>query len=263
MAAIEKVGDAEGDGRGCAADADGLEGAAEGSAAEEAAFERTEDSEGEQGDDDGDAQSGGALGDDHVGQERDEAAGDVGDGDGEGGAVGLVFGGFFEAEFEAHHEVDPGFGILFEGGEDGFGVGAGDVVLVEDLEDLLFLVVGALDDLALFAVAFGGVVLGVSASGEVAAEAHGDGAGGDLGQAGEDDEAGGADGSGEAGGEGKGDGEAVGEADHGIADDLAGVEVMLVVMVGEAGGVSGREGGHPDQFRATGGRGPGGSGDRV
>ncbi len=59
--------------------------------------------------------------DEHVGQQRDEAAGDVGEGDGEGGAVGAVGGGFFEAEFEAHHEVDPGGGVLFERCEDGIG----------------------------------------------------------------------------------------------------------------------------------------------
>ncbi len=70
-------------------------------------------------------------------------------------------------------------------------------------------------------------MLGVSASGEVAAEAHGDRAGGDLGEAGEDDDAGGGDGSGESGGEGEWDGEAVGEADDDIADGLRGFEVAF------------------------------------
>ena len=90
---------------------------------------------------------------------------------------------------------------------------------------------GAFDDLALFAVSFGDVVLGVSAGGEVAAEAHGDGAGGDLGQAGEDDDVGGGDGSGEAGGEGEGDGETVGEADDDVADGLGGLEVAFDVGI--------------------------------
>ncbi len=169
------------------------------------------------------------VGDEHVGQQRDEASGDVGERDGEGGAVGAVGGRLFEAEFEAHHEVDPGGGVLLEGGEDGGGGGAVDGVLLEDLVDLFLFVVGAFDDFTLFAVAFGDVVLGVSAGGEVAAETHGDGAGGDLGEAGEDDDVGGGDGSGEAGGEGEGDGETVGEADDDVADGCGGLEVTFYV----------------------------------
>ena len=112
-------------------------------------------------------------------------------------------------------------------------------ILLEDLVDLFFFVVGAVEDLALFALALGDVVLGVSAGGEVAAEAHGDGAGGDLGEAGEDDDVGGGDGSGEAGGEGEGDGEPVGEADDDVADGFGGLEVTFDVgawVWGEVGG---------------------------
>ena len=148
--------------------------------------------------------------------------------------MGLVWGWLFEPQFKAHHEVDPSGGILLERGEDGFGVCAGDVVLLEDLVDLFFFVARALDDLALFAVAFRGVVLGVSAGGEISAKAHGDGAGGDLGDSGENDEVRGGDGTGETGGEGEGNGEAVGEANDHVADDLAGLEVMLVMVVREA-----------------------------
>lgn len=114
MAAVESVGDAEGDGGCGGSDADSLESAAEGSAAEETSLEGAEDGEGEQGDDDGDAECDGAIGDDHIGQERDKASGDVGEGDGEGRAVGLVLCGLFEAEFEAHHEVNPSGGVLLE-----------------------------------------------------------------------------------------------------------------------------------------------------
>ncbi len=95
----------------------------------------------------------------HVGQQRDETAGDVGCGDGEGGAVGAVGGGFFEAEFEAHHEVDPGGGVLFQRLEDGRCAGAVDGVVLEDLVDLFFFVVGALDDFALFPDLFRRVML--------------------------------------------------------------------------------------------------------
>ncbi len=79
-------------------------------------------------------------------------------------------------------------GFCLRAARTGVGAGAGDVVLLEDLVDLFCFVVGAVDDLALLAEELGGVVLGVAAGGEVSAEAHGDGAGGDLGEAGEDDE---------------------------------------------------------------------------
>src|ERR1700733_5634011 len=152
--------------------------------------------------------------------------------------MGTAGGGFFEAEFEAHHEVDPSGGVLLERVEDWGGAGSIDGILLENLVDLFLFVVGAVDDLALFAEALGDVVLGVATGCEVAAETHGDGAGGDLGQAGEDDDVGGADGSGEAGGEGEGNGEAVGEADDDVADGLGGLEVGFdvgVVGVGRQG----------------------------
>ena len=225
------MGDEVGNRRSCAADADGLEAAAEHTPAEETAFERAEEGKGEEGDKDGEAESGGDVVEEHVGDERDEAAGDVGEGDGERGAMGLVGRGFFEAEFEAHHEVDPGGRIGFEGGEDGLCAQAGNVVLLKDLVDLFFLVPGAIDDLALFAEALGAVVLGVSAGGEISAQAHGDGAGGDLGETGQDDEARGGDGSGESGREGEGDGEPVGQADDDVADGLAGLEVLLLMRM--------------------------------
>jgi hypothetical protein len=90
--------------------------------------------------------------------------------------------------------------------------------------------VGAVDDFVVLPGEFGGVVLDVSAGGEVAAESHGNGAGGDLGEAGDDDDVGGGD-SGETGGEGEWDGEAVGEADDDIAHGLGGLEVGLFVRV--------------------------------
>jgi hypothetical protein len=64
-------------------------------------------------------------------------------------------------------------------------------------------------------------VLGVAARGEIAAETHGDGSGGDLGEAGKDNDARGGDGSGEACGEGEGNGKAVRPADDDVADGLA------------------------------------------
>ena len=229
--AVEEAGEGVGCCGGDSSDEGGLEGAAEPAGAYEFSFECSEDGQGYEGDDDGELEGFDGVVHEHVGKQRDEAAGDVGGGDGEGGAVGAVGGGFFEAEFEAHHEVDPGGGVALERGEDGGGALAVDGVLLEDLVDLFFFVVGAFDDLALFALTLGDVVLGVSASGEVAAEAHGDGAGGDFGESGEDDDAGGGDGSGESGGESEGDGEAVGEADDDVANGFGGLEVAFGVRV--------------------------------
>ncbi len=92
MAAIEEVSDEVSDGCGCPPDAHGLECAAKGPAAKQAAFESTEQGESNQGDDDGDAECGGVPLKEHVGDERDEAARDVGECDREGRAMGLVRG---------------------------------------------------------------------------------------------------------------------------------------------------------------------------
>ena len=236
--AVEEAGELEGGGGGEAANGDGLESALEDVGTEGAAFGSAEDGEGDEGDDDRDAQGGGDVGEDHVGSERDDAAGHVGDGNGEGGTDGTAGGGRFEAELEAHHEVHVGLGVGLEGAKDrrcGFVV---DTVLLEDLVDFGGLVFRAGDDFEFLAAAFGGEVLGVAARGEVAAEAHGDGAGGDFGESGGDDEVSGGDGSGETGGEGEGDGEAVGEADDDVADRLGGGEVdFVMIMRGRRRGV--------------------------
>src|ERR1700733_13653914 len=78
---VEQAGQPEG---GCgrdAADDDGLEGAFEDARAEEFALDGSEDSERQQGDDDGDFEREVDVGKDEVGRERDEAADDVGKGD--------------------------------------------------------------------------------------------------------------------------------------------------------------------------------------
>ena len=231
---VEEAGEGIGGGSGGPSDEGGLEGAPEPAGADEFALDRSEEGQGEKGDDDGELERLFWAGDEHVRQERDEAAGDVGEGDGEGGAVGTVGGGPFEAKLEAHHEVDPGGGVTFEGFENRRGGGAVDGVLLEDFVDLFFFVAGAVDDFVMLAGEFGGVVLDISAGGEIAAEAHGDGAGRDFGESGDDDDVGSGY-TGEAGGEGKRDGEAVGEADDNVPDGFGGFEVGLVVAVVGAG----------------------------
>ena len=119
--------------------------------------------------------------DEHIRYEWDEASGDVAGGNSKGGAAGATGGGLFQAQLEAHHEIDVGGVVLLQGGEHRRGGLAGDGILVEDLVDLLGLVVGAGDDFLLLAGEFGGVVFGVAPGGQISAEAHGDRAGGDLG----------------------------------------------------------------------------------
>ncbi len=113
--------------------------------------------------------------------------------------MGAVAGRFFEAEFEAHHEVDPGAWVLLQRVEHRGGAGAVDGVVFENLVDLLLFVAGALDDY--------------------------------FGEAGEDDDVGGGDGSGETGGEGKRHGETVGEADDDVANGFGGFEVSFDVGI--------------------------------
>ncbi len=139
--------------------------------------------------------------------------------------------GFFQAKFEAHHEIHPGGRVAFEGIEDGSAFVAGDAVVGKDFVDFFFFVLGAFDDFAFFAEALRVVVVGIAAGGEVSAKTHGDGAGGDLGETGEDDDVGLGDDAGEAGGEGEGDGESVGHADDDVANKLAGAEMLLLVVV--------------------------------
>jgi hypothetical protein len=229
--AVEEAGELEGGSGGEASDCDGLDCTLEDVGAEGAAFGSSEESEGDQCDDDRNTEGGGDVGEDHVGGEGDDAAGDIGEGDGEGGADGAARGGLFEAEFEAHHEIHVGFGVGLEGTKDGGGGFVIDAVLFEDFVDFRGFVCRAGDDFVFFAAALGGEVLCVTARGEIAAEAHGDRAGGDFSEAGGNDEMGGGDGSGEARGEGEGDGEAVGQADDDVPDHFRGVEMDLVVIV--------------------------------
>jgi len=139
----EDAGKGVGGGGGGSADGDGLEGAAKPASAHQLAFERAEDSQSQKRDDYGEFEGFYGVAYEHVGKQGDDAAGDVGGGDGEGGAVGSVVGGLFEAELEAHHEIDPGGGVLFQRVEDWRCAGPVDGVVFEYLVDLFFFVVGA------------------------------------------------------------------------------------------------------------------------
>jgi hypothetical protein len=147
VSCVEEAGEGVSDCCGCASDEGGLDGAAEPAGAQELSFEAAEDGQGGESDDRGEFKRFQIVVDEHVGEKRDHASGDVRRGDGESGADGAASRRFFEAQLEAHHEVDPGGGVLLESCDDGGGTGAVDCVVAEDLVDLFFFVVGALDDL--------------------------------------------------------------------------------------------------------------------
>src|SRR6185437_10856788 len=138
---------------GSSADKRGLDRTAQPAGPDELSFEGSEDGKSDERDDDGKPERGKIVAHEHVGKQRDEATGDIRGCDGKSGTVGSIRSRLFESELEAHHEVDPGGRILFEGGQNGCGTGSVDGVLLEDLVDLFFFVLGALDNLALFAPA--------------------------------------------------------------------------------------------------------------
>src|ERR1700709_100275 len=98
---VEEAGEGVSDGRGGSAAGDGLDGAAQPAGADELSFQCAEHRQREKSDDNGELERGEVVGNEHVRQEGDESTCDIGAGDGEGGTVGSVGGGLFEAKFEA------------------------------------------------------------------------------------------------------------------------------------------------------------------
>src|SRR5579872_1576784 len=224
---VDQVGEEESGGGGEAADQGGLQGAAPRGDVGVARFDEAENQEGEERDADGDRQRGENLADEHVRSERNQAADNVGPGDGGGAASSARSPRFFEAQLEAHHEIDPAFLVGADGVDDRLHVFVGETVAAKDFRDFLLLLVGDFNGLLDFAAALGGVMLGVGLGGEVAAESHGDGAGDDFGESRGDDDARGRDCSGESGGEREGDSQAVGHADDDVANRGRGSKVLL------------------------------------
>ena len=65
-------------------------------------------------------------------------------------------------------------------------------------------------------------------------ETHGDGAGGDFGDASSEDDGRSCIGARETGGEGKRNGEAIGNADDDVTDDFTGGEMLFIVAIEKA-----------------------------
>ena len=152
--AVEQTRQQIGDGGSSSADEYGLDGTAQPARTDDSSLEGAEDGERNQSDDHGEFEGERVVGDEHVWEQGDESAGDVGEGDGERRAVGAVGSGLLETELKAHHEVDPGGGILLEGLEHRRSAGSRNGVLLEDMVDFLLLVASALDDLTLLSLFF-------------------------------------------------------------------------------------------------------------
>src|SRR6185437_5793943 len=226
-AQVDEVGEEESGGGGEASDQGGLQGAAPGSDVGETRFDEAENQEGEKRDAYGDRQRGKNLADEHVRSERNQSADDVGPGDGDGAASGARSFRLFEAQLEAHHEIDPALLVGADGVDDGAHVFVGEAVAAKHFGDFLLLLVGNFDGLFDFAAALGGVMLGVGLGGEIAAESHGDGAGDDFGESRGDDDARGRNCAGESGSESERNGQAVGHADDDVANRGRGSEVLF------------------------------------
>ena len=104
----------------------------------------------------------------------------------------------------------------------------------KNIGHLVALLLRQFDGFAEFAGALAFVVVAVGARGQIPAQAHGDGPGGDFGESGDDHQlAGGGRRPGESGGQREGNREAVGHADDHIADGVGGFEVRFHVHVHE------------------------------
>ena len=90
---------------------------------------------------------------------------------------------------------------------------------------------GHVDDFTLLANHFGGKVLGFSVGSQVAAEAHGNGAGGDFGEACENDEVCRLQRARETSGQSERNGQAVGETNDNVADKFAGAGMTFIMLV--------------------------------
>src|SRR6185437_11290740 len=73
---VEEAGEEVSDCCRGSADGDGLDGAAQPAGANELSFQRAKEQKRDEGDDDGELEGGEVVADEHVGQQRNEAAGD-------------------------------------------------------------------------------------------------------------------------------------------------------------------------------------------
>ena len=125
----------------------------------------------------------------HVRREWNQAADDIGAGDHYRARAGALRIGTLQAELETHHEVDPLLRLPRHRFHDGCDVLVGDAVLAEDIRHFFHLLARNLADLLLLSPFLGSIVFGIALGSEIAAESHGNRAGGDFGQSGSDDDA--------------------------------------------------------------------------
>src|ERR1035437_2593288 len=140
------------------------------------------------------------------------------------------FCGSSDRKLETHHEIHPAVPIGADGIHYGADMFLGHAEAAKYIGHLVALFLREFDGLAKFAGALAFVVVAVRARGQIPAEAHGDGPGGDFGESGDDHQlAGGGHRPGEPGSQREGNREAIGHSDDDIADGVRGFEVRFDV----------------------------------
>jgi hypothetical protein len=226
---FDQLGNPEGRRRGKAADQYGLPGAAQGAGGGEAPLDVAEHRQGQQGNYHRPDQRLPDHAQEKIRRQRDQAAGDVGQGDGGGADAGALRLGLFQPQLEPHHEVHPFLLVGAQGVHGGGDDFLGQAVFAENQGDLGGLLLGHFARLALLAGQLRSVVLGVGARRQVAAQAHGNGPGGDFREPGGEDQAGVGHRARQPGGQGERHRQAVGHTDDDVADGFRGGEVLLDV----------------------------------
>src|SRR6185437_6001402 len=182
------AGDSKGHGGGESTNQGGLEAAANDRHAGETAFDAAENREGDNRDSNGYPQSAVGVLENQVGAQWYQAADDVGHGNGKGTlpCTGRVW--FFQAQFEAHHEIDPVFRTLPQGVDHGGAFIFGKAIAFENVFHFLRFDFRLGADFLFFTDSLAGVMLGVATCGQVAAQAHRNRTGGNFGKPGGDND---------------------------------------------------------------------------
>lgn len=169
------------------------------------------------------------VGHDKVRNHGDQAADEVAEAHGDARDPRAVNVGPLEAQRKVDHEARPVGAVAAELVDERLGGGAGDGVALQDGVDLGALGVGHGVDVAALARLLRGVVVALRDGGQVRAEAHGDHAREELGQAAHDDNLAAAEAR-QAGRQGKGHRQPVGEANDDVAQDVGRVEEGALLL---------------------------------
>src|SRR5271157_2541295 len=161
--------------------------------------------------------------------QRDETSADARNGNRQGTLQSTLGIRLLQAKLEAHHEVHPLLRLAGEGLDDGGAFMWCESVVGKDILHLARLLVWDLLHFAHLAQPLAFVVLGIALRGEISAQTHGDGAGGDLSQPRDDNDVAVVHRTGKPGGQREGHSQPVRHSNNDIADNVARREVTFNV----------------------------------